>query len=201
MPRDVSALGNEEKKAYQHPVSLVYFGIGGSWGPILGNDTDITLYLNRSTNATSLVPVVGYDAFPPMADLSVPTVEQSDQAALSDVSINASNVNQLWYAVMADNHFRDCPVTIWAGNIAQGVTASPDDISFVGAVTLYVGRIDSISATNTLATINVVAHASPWKMFLPNQAYSPDSTARFGGFRKIPVVGTKLVWGWTEKTL
>jgi len=192
MPRTITALGGLESGAAQIPVSLVRLEIPGAEKRM--HDLDVTLYLNPSTNAVSIAPGAGLLDFTPYAGLSVPQIELGEEEPLGQVSINVSNVDEAWFTIMAANAYRETPATIWQGNLSLSPGTNPNAVTFQGVVTMWAGKLVHVQATREIATLQFEP-PDPFNMTLPWRTYGPP------GFTKLPVAGTKIVWGYTEKTV
>jgi hypothetical protein len=197
MARNITALGGQESQANQFPVSLVSMPLnsGTSYGPLYMNDSDIDLWMNISTGAVSATEVAGYTKFSPFADLTVPTISLSNSPVLANLAITASNVNEEWYGILSEDKYRDSVVTVYQGMLKFTTEGNPETLTFVGQVTMYIGRINYITANYQTGTINVLPHVTPWWIQVPYRLFTPEE------YPHLPPQGKTVTWGYTTKTL
>src|SRR5262249_49144705 len=151
--------------------SLLYIDVPAPWGPLAVHDVDVDLYLDRAIGAVSTLPGPGLTKFVSWPDLVVPVVEQSDQQALPSTQISLSNLDNYFYGMIGAGDYRESVVTLWQGNLTVGAT--PDNVTFVGAIVLYIGLISKIAATQETATIDVDPRVSQHAMTFPYLTYDP----------------------------
>lgn len=191
MPNDVTDLAGAETDQEQFPISLVQFEIPGfAFNRI--NDTDLTVYLNPTTNAVAMAPGAGLEAFVPYSGLTVPKMVFGATQTLGEVSITVSNIEQDWVDIVADGSYSESLCTIWQGNLNQDNDTPPDAVTFTGVITRYVGRLEQIELTGkTLATILVSPHVTQQTVSWPYRKFSAPE------FKHLPPPGAKLTFGFT----
>jgi hypothetical protein len=155
-------------------------------------DVDVPLYLNPGTGAVSTSPGAGLVAFTPYAGLTVPQIQIGEKRTLSEVSFDVSNLNGDWGTIVAANAYRETAASIWQGNLALGVGASPDSLSFAGAIAWWSGRLEEVKPNKLTASLTLSHHLSAWTLTWPYRTYSAP------GFRHLPVPGTIIKFGYTE---
>lgn len=158
------------------------------------NDIDMTVYLNSSTGTVSMVPGAGLVAFSPYADFTVPQIENSEEQILSELTLSVSNVIGDWTKVVAENAYRETPVTVWQGNLSLATGAPPEATTFIGVVKSYGGRLDDIDPSRTKTTITLAPHVTPLTLSWPYRTYSAPE------FKHLPKNGSVRKWGFTETT-
>lgn len=194
MPRIVTALSGQQDLANQIPVSVVRIEIPSAEKRLC--DIDRSVFLNPSTLAVAIAAGAGLLEFAPYAGLSVPQIDVGDAEPLGDVTISVSNVGTdddpegEWSAVLAANVYRDAPTTVWQGNLVVGAT--PFDVTFTGAVTMWEGKLAAIEVTRTRATLSfeppdALVGLLPWR------------TYNITDFPHMPIPGSRIVWGYTER--
>ena len=192
MGKDVSALDGEHLEARQIPLALVQLSIPGAFVAI--TDLDTPIYLNTTTLAGGLIPVTGGTQFLPGAGLKLPAIAESD-GGLSECQISAANADGFWWDVINANAYREAPATIWQGNLVLAMNQAPDAATLAGVFVRYVGHVTSVRATRRQARVTLRPGPSPMDMKLPYRTFPPDQ------YKRIPPEGTRLSFGWTERTL
>jgi hypothetical protein len=190
--RNVSALADLEKGVEQIPVTLVALAIPAPWGPLYLHDLDVPLYLNPTTNAVSAAPGAGLVFFQPY-DLELTSLDESDEGGVPGGTVVASNADETWFGVVNNGSYRDTDVQVWDGNLSLGAT--PDQITFVGAVRIFRGTLAGLSVTYAQATLTLENQISPYATQWPYETYTVAE------FKHMPANGTKLAFGTTVKTL
>jgi hypothetical protein len=190
--KNVAALAGEHLKSRQIPVVLVQLSIPGAFVAI--NDTDADIWLDTSTLAGALVPHPGGTQFRPGAGLSVPTIAEAD-AGLSEAIITVSNVDGFWWNVINSNAFREAPATIWNGNITLAMNEAPEAAELVGVFVRYAGFITTLRASRRVARVTLRPGSSALDMKIPYRTFPPAL------YRRIPAEGSKITFGFTERTL
>jgi hypothetical protein len=193
MARSLADLAGQQALNEQIPITLVYLGIDAPWGPLAVHDLDVDCYLNMTTNQVAMTPAAGFTKFTAAPDITVPELQESDEEAQPQVTMTMSNANQLFYNIVIADGYRERPFSIWQGNLTIG--ASLDVLTFIGVIKRYGGKIVDVQAPADVATIVGESKLTPQAMTWPYLTF--DST----NYKFLPKPGTKIVWGYTVKTL
>ena len=199
MGRDVSALSGEHLERQQVPVTLVQIEIPSD--TIRIHSLDVPLWLNVSTNALSTTSGGGAVEFSPVPGFRVPEIEENDSDVIARATLELSNLapdgasNGPWFGRIAAGNYYDAPVTIWKGNLSIAPGGHPDAASAVGSIVRYVGRIETIDATERTARVPLVPFGVHHTVTLPRHTYTIET------FPLMPRPGKKIKFGFTTRTL
>lgn len=193
MARNITALQGQESLAAQFPISLVRLEIPTY--PKTINDSDVSVWLNPTTNATAMSDPGGgtYLRFDPYAGLQVPQIELTAETIVSEVSIEVENVNEEWFTILMANQYREKPATIWQGNLVVTADAGQQTVVFQGAIRQWTGRIEAIETNRQTATISLSALTNSFAMTFPYRTYTQTD------FPQMPKSGASLKWGYSEE--